>query len=710
MTDRLSLEDLVEGVPPGARYSEQGGLFATQYQLEREFPNATGIEINRRIRQMSMIERLRTAGKPQLSREVLERNGPGIGNSYWNSLVDFGKSVGSSDYMDAIKEMSMRKRAVTLIDEFVTDRFENLTMVEDVVSRGTMFEAVYERTMAEYLQRYRNPNDTYTINGNQLAEITERSRQQALFETKQVLYDLAERSRFEELMVEMMPFLGAWQEVASRWVGLAAANPVFVARALRPWYLLTSEDEHGQTKLLFKLPPVFDTSVAGFKLFGPISMLTKENVDLKLSSASMIGALPGTGPLFSFLTTELVIQIPEMSEFVDWALPYGYAEGGNAVSRFLNVHAPSWVRSGLQQAVMDTNSRAATAARVTLDYLSEQNENGVIIGDSAAERRALDEEVERRVKMVYGMRMFRSLAVPFSFRQQSPYWAIISEFHKIEDEHGAEIADYWLLENHPDLWSYTGRKYATNGVVAGTLEGHQKYLAHQEFADRYPELGGFITGAVGAIDVQFEYNRAVRDEEIRSGRKEYLDPGGILTEASESIGWREYRVFRNSLDAELRLRADSGGSASLNAHSNFDLKTRKDQFVAELSGVNPIWASEFNDIGNFRTQGRILEGFREIVANEDFAYRPEIPVIEMFLTLHDSIGQEMVTRANIESNSNYLLLSYKKNADLKQRWEIGVLALLRYPDLGPIYDRYFSKMESISTQNLPRRLELVEAN
>ena len=710
MTDRLSLEEFAEGVPPmGARYSEQGGLFATRYQLEKEFPNATGIEINRRIRQMSMIERLRIAGKAQLSREVLEANGPGIGNSYWNSLVDFGKSIGTSDYMDAIQEISMRKRAVQLIDNFVTDRFENLTMVEDVISRGTMFEAVYERTMAEYLQRHRNPDGTYTINGNQLATITEKSRQQALFETKNVLYDLAERSRFEELMVELMPFLGAWQEVASRWVGLAAANPVFVARALRPWYLLTSEDEHGQTKLVFKLPPVFDTSVAGFKLFGPISMLTKENVDLKLSSASMIGALPGTGPLFSFLTTELVIQVPEMSEFVDWALPYGYAEGGNAVSRFLNVHAPSWVRSGLQQAGMDTNSRAATAARVTLDYLSELHENGVMVGDSAAERRALDEEVERRVKMIYGMRMFRSLAVPVSFRQQSPYWAIISEFHKMEDEHGAEIADYWLLENHPDLWAYTGRKYATNGVVAGTLEGHQKYLAHQEFADRYPEVGGFVTGAVGAIDVQFEYNRAVRDEEIRSGRKEYLDPGGILTESSESIGWREYRVFRNSLDAELRLRADSGGSASLNANSNFDLKTKKDQFVAELSRLNPIWASEFNDIGNFQTQGRILQAFREIVASEDFAYRPEIPVIEMFLTLHDGIGQEMVTRANIESNSNYLLLSYKKNDDLRQRWEIGVLSILRYPDFGPIYDRYFSKMESISTQNLPRRLELVEA-
>ena len=158
MTDRLSLEEFAEGVPPmGARYSEQGGLFATRYQLEKEFPNATGIEINRRIRQMSMIERLRIAGKAQLSREVLEANGPGIGNSYWNSLVDFGKSIGTSDYMDAIQEISMRKRAVQLIDNFVTDRFENLTMVEDVISRGTMFEAVYERTMAEFLQRHRNP-------------------------------------------------------------------------------------------------------------------------------------------------------------------------------------------------------------------------------------------------------------------------------------------------------------------------------------------------------------------------------------------------------------------------------------------------------------------------------------------------------------------------------------------------------------------------
>ena len=705
-----ALETQRRGEVPQVDMPPLADILGSFYVLERKTIANAGDRLSveprnvvQQLKNMSVIERMRLLGETQDKRLIKNTQ------SYVNSLVDFGKSIGTSDYMDAIQEMSMRKRAVTLIDEFVTERFENLTMVEDVISRGTMFEAVYERTMAEYLQRHRNPDGTYTINGNQLATITEKSRQQALFETKNVLYDLAERSRFEELMVELMPFLGAWQEVASRWVGLAAANPVFVARALRPWYLLTSEDEHGQTKLVFKLPPVFDTSVAGFKLFGPISMLTKENVDLKLSSASMIGALPGTGPLFSFLTTELVIQVPEMSEFVDWALPYGYAEGGNAVSRFLNVHAPSWVRSGLQQAGMDTNSRAATAARVTLDYLSELHENGIRVGDSAAERRALDEEVERRVKMIYGMRMFRSLAVPVSFRQQSPYWAIISEFHKMEDEHGAEIADYWLLENHPDLWAYTGRKYATNGVVAGTLEGHQKYLAHQEFADRYPEVGGFVTGAVGAIDVQFEYNRAVRDEEIRSGRKEYLDPGGILTESSESIGWREYRVFRNSLDAELRLRADSGGSASLNANSNFDLKTTKDQFVAELSRINPIWASEFNDIGNFQTQGRILQAFREIVASEDFAYRPEIPVIEMFLTLHDGIGQEMVTRANIESNSNYLLLSYKKNDDLRQRWEIGVLSILRYPDFGPIYDRYFSKMESISTQNLPRRLELVEA-
>lgn len=653
---------------------------------------------------LSPVERIRLASN-------VAPETPAFNDIYtWQGGIDFGKTVNSSEYADGLQTRELRTRAVALIDQFFTTRFENLSLVEDTISRGTMFEAVYERTVADNLQRYRMGDDTYQLNGDQIKEISQNARQQALYETKQVLYDLAERSRFEELMTELMPFLGAWTEVATRWMGLAGQNPVFVARALRPWHVITAKDENNQTRLLFKMPNVFDTDTPTAlknvpfmeKLFGPLSVLTNETVDVNLGSASMIGAMPGAGPIYQVLATEVVVGIPELSEFLDWSLPYGYAEGDNALTRFVNAHTNSWIKSVGQMAGMETNQRAATAVRVAQDYLAEHQELGKQL-DTPLEIKAFEDEVERRVKLIYGMRMFRSIAVPVSFRQQSPYQAIIQTFYRVEDEHGAEVADYWLLENHPELWSYTGRKYATQGVIAGNLQGHMFYEDHKKVADEYPELGGFITGSVGALDVQFERNRAVRDAEIREGRREYLEPAGILTEAQEAIGWREYRVFRNSLDAELRIRMNSGGSASLNANSNQDLNRSKKAFVEQLGLMNPTWLGEFNSIGNTDKQKRILQGFRNIVADPMFSYRPELPEIEMFINLHDSIGYEMKERAFATGNDQYLRMSFKANEDLKQRWDVGVLQILQYPDFGSIYDRYFSKIESVSTNNLPVR-------
>lgn len=641
----------------------------------------------------------------------------------WEGGIDFGKTVNSSEYADGLQTMGYRKRAIKLIDDFVTTRFENLSMVEDTVARGTMFEAVYERAVADNLQRYRNADGTYTVTGDDLKVIATNARKTALYETKLVLYDLAERSRFEELMTELMPFLGAWTEVATRWMGIAAQNPVFVARALRPWHVLTAKDENDQTRLIFTLPNVFDTdtdAIPGIpgaiakiplfnKLFGPVSVLSKEAMDVNLASASMIGGINLLGPLYTSGATEAVIAVPEMSEFIDWTLPYGYAEGDNAVTRFLDAHVNSWIQSGLQMAGMDTNSRAATAVRVTQDYLAQMHENGQMIPNEPEEMRAFEAEIERRVKAVYGIRMFRSLAVPVSFRQQSPYWGIMADFYKVENVYGAETADYWLLENHPELWAFTGRKYANTGVVAGTLEGHLKYRDHQDMAEKHPIIGPYIVGAVGPIDTQFELNRAIRDQELRSGRKEYLDPEGILTEAQEAIGWREYRVFRNSLDNELRLRAQLGGSASLNANDNQDLRRKKNKFVEELGIRNARWITEYNEIGDPQKQRKILAAFRDVVADPTFDYRTDREEIEMFLNLYDYIGNQLLARAAANNDDNYLKLSYKGNIDLRNDWDVELLRILQFPDFGPVHDRFFSNMETVSTKNLPRR-ELVGTN
>ena len=56
------------------------------------------------------------------------------------------------------------------------------------------------------------------------------SRKEALQEVRWLMYDLAESSRFADLTRMMMPFYNAWQEVLTRWAGLAFENPVFAGR------------------------------------------------------------------------------------------------------------------------------------------------------------------------------------------------------------------------------------------------------------------------------------------------------------------------------------------------------------------------------------------------------------------------------------------------------------------------------------------------
>ena len=657
------------------------------------------------VLQLKFIELIRGIGK-QIDADDLR----GINRTDFTDrlapLIDFGKTVNDSSYLDGLKTGTQIKQAKEIIRHVTDTWFENLTEVENVVSRGTMFEAAYERQMAIEMQRYRNSDGSYTIPeaGNALEEMATRSRRYALDETKKILYELADRTRFEEIVTELFPFLGAWQEVATRWMGLAGESPVFIARALRAWNLVTGEDEDGNPRIVMPMPGFFDSNIGDIKLFGKLSQLANEEINLNLESASMIGALPGFGPLVSFSVSELIVSNPQLDESLDWMLPYGFVEGEEIYTRFINSHTPSWIRNGAKATGMTDAGKAQTAARVTQDMITQYVEEGRELPQNATELAAFEEEVYRRTQAIFGIRMLRSIAVPVSFRQQSPYWGIINEYWKVQEEHGPDVATAWLLENHPDLWAFTARTTMAQGVRAGTLEGHQKYKEHQDFMENNPQLAPLVRGEYGALDVQFNYNRAVAELEARDGRRDYMNPAGILTDASVSMGWREWRVFRNSMDDELRNRAMGGGSSSLLANSNFDLWKDRRKFIEDLGRENSFWLEEFNTFSQPQVQKEVLAGLREFISLEEFAYRPEIPQIAMFVGKHDQLALKMVKRAEGTNNRNYLRMSYSGNQDIRQEWDVFLLEVLSYPNFGPIYDRYFSNMLSISVGNLPTGL------
>ena len=92
-------------------------------------------------------------------------------------------------------------------------------MTVDNLSRSTVFSGTYRNEVARLVQQRRLPDGSYKISDAQLKSIETAARRTALKDTRNLLYDLAERTRFGDMVGVMMPFYNAWQEVITRWSG-----------------------------------------------------------------------------------------------------------------------------------------------------------------------------------------------------------------------------------------------------------------------------------------------------------------------------------------------------------------------------------------------------------------------------------------------------------------------------------------------------------
>ena len=145
---------------------------ATYLTVLRKVDESANLEASRAVsdaaksvKEMSMIARIRDFAEQMGTDQVRAVDNPDVIAKY-NAMIDFGKTVNDSSFVDGIKTGTQIERVKEIIRTVTDNWFENMTMVEDTVSRGTMFEAAYERQMAVEMQRYRNPDGSdYTING-----------------------------------------------------------------------------------------------------------------------------------------------------------------------------------------------------------------------------------------------------------------------------------------------------------------------------------------------------------------------------------------------------------------------------------------------------------------------------------------------------------------------------------------------------------------
>jgi hypothetical protein len=617
--------------------------------------------------------------------------GPGIEKIRGQGFEQFGIVHGSGGLLgEAVQVKGLVQKALRQVDSWMDSLG---TMSVDNLSRSTVFSGVYRNEVARLVQAHRLPDGTYRISAQQLKSIETAARRVALKDTRNLLYDLAERTRFGEMVGTIMPFYNAWQEVITRWSGLAAQNPVFVARGIRYFQAIKGEDEDGNSNFVIRMPEgLLSAEVAGVKAFGKLGALGFTSLKLSPDSISMISAgLPGFGPIVTVGASEAVIKNPSLQESLDWMLPYGASEGTSVLDRIAQQVEPTFVRR-LTGGYFNTAERQRMLAQVSVDLAVQYEENGIVIEDQEMINDFVA-EAERRTSDILKIRAIAGLGIPFAFQVQSPYHKVIEDYREVSSEKGFEEATTWLLANHPDLWAITARRTMVRGVASATLEGDAKYRQHKEFADAHPDIGDFIVGKVGPEDVQFEFNYAVYKTEIAEGRRERATPEEIMRRPQESRGWYQWQHARDLVYEELERRSEGGGSASLGAKANNDLQMVLDRVKVQLASEYPAWWDTYNESYDQLKQARVMDGFRALIKSDDFEYRPEIPILYEYFEARESIEKELERRGNSIGETDAYSLRYRGNADLKQLWDAIRVTLRNRPDFAATFDRYFENDE-----------------
>ena len=311
--------------------------------------------------------------------------------------ADFGKVVSDS----VLREAEGVGRILTRVHEKIDSIFTNIgTMPTDILTRSLIFKTAYSREMSRRLASMGGPDAGFLLKESDIRRMERDARSVALGETRDLMYDLAERSRFEEIVSNIMPFYGAWQEVITRWTGLAVRNPAFVMAGTRNFRKgmenFDGTDEDGNRFFVLRLPEGmmnWEIPVLGVKAFGKMSALGESAINFNFGSASMISAgMPGFGPLVSIPVSETTLKLPEIDEAVNFINPFGPQEGEAFLERAIQQVLPTWLKtaSGTQ---FDTASRQRIKARMVGDVAQEYYLAGEVI-DTEQEWKEFEDEVE----------------------------------------------------------------------------------------------------------------------------------------------------------------------------------------------------------------------------------------------------------------------------------------------------------------------------
>lgn len=608
----------------------------------------------------------------------------------------------------------------------------------DNLVRHPTFEISYRRFFEDQLDinfpHWRNESGPATVNlsPDELSSMQNSARRKALADTRDIAYDLAERSELHHLIRHIHPFAPAVQEAVSTHFNLARSNPLPYVRAAKTWFNadnidgISYTDPNDQSQwLVFQIP---ESARNITKHFSGIHNATDNQgmVRIPKNGFNMILQAPfGLGPFVQASVGELLRRKPgtedDLKPLLDVFMPYG------AGSDFLDPWLSTWAkrtRAGLEGWLgsEDSNREYRNLKLRNLGMEIAKAEDGMrepIDWDDPEQVAELEEQVDTKTNALFALRAVTGFLSPVQPIYESPLWlheqalrqeqererqmdpADKAELHR---QHGTAIERFADAYGDELVWVLNSFSKSNDGVPPD-VASFEKAEQNRELIQSAPEssLGGWVIGR-GVNNQQTEYSSAVYDYQLREPVQPFSDTtqrepisGEQLHEGGqETLAWRDYTRFMDWLDAERVSRGLPSFSVA-EARDLMALKRRREEQIAQQY---PAWQESREreiTLPQAKWQERVSFFRKALSTNPDLANRPDNEVLSQYLAARDNMVGQLADRA---SQGGSETLSSEANLDLQRTWEAFTNNLVeRNPSFAPLYYRWLEH-DSLSADDL----------
>lgn len=593
---------------------------------------------------------------------------------------------------------SVVKSAVT---DFVDHAFDVLGTIphDELVANPT-----YSRYYTAEIKRRLGNVPTNVMNHDELLSIEDSARRAALRQFRMYAHDLGEKSRFEELTRNLIPFMGATRQIVSRWAGLVADNPVFGVHAAQLWSGIdktgwVTTDADGNEYINIRLP-TFAKALIDQGMFKS-ALDDQGNVRLGKDGFSIIGSGgPGFGPFAQIAVSEMAKQKPSLEESLKFVIPNGPVDPIEAFT------PPTFQRITASMGGEDDRSYAFARNRILITKLTDMQLGKAPMIDFSDPNAVsqLIGQTNDEAKQFMRLRTVASAFSPAAPVFDSPYQPYIDIYRQLRDgkfqdamaavqqmnpeaaaklqaaeqqvvskgEDPATNADHLFLDAFgPEYFYLTQAFTKSNDGVPPTTEGVKIAAGLKDLIEKHPDWGSVIVGSTGGGQA-VQFSRAAYDAQLgnplRTGsdqtERSILAPEDIVNNAQVRLGWEKYSKVSDAIE-NLRIQM---GLPSLQGNKAAGLRQLKQALVLSLAQESPTWFKDYSTRDDSKWQ-------QDVAAMTDIANDPRLQGRDDIRGMKTYLGFRNQILAMLDARKSHSITA-QANQDLAALWHVGVTALV----------------------------------